>query len=608
MAISIRRVGLRPGWLLGLGVGLALQSAPCATPRELQVGEAGHAFDHLGGIGEQAEAAMAAGANIIYTTGFGADGYQGLPSPAELDARRKAVADYVRQAKARGIRLAIGYVCATSIVKLKTFDRHWSPELRSQFSTPPAQWLQCDAKGEPLPSWYGGDYRPACMNNPDWRRYEEFIVRLQLESGHDGIFFDNPTVHPRGCYCEHCMRKFGEFLAGEATPVKPPATNSVAALRQLAMSRPAEFMRFRCTIAREFLAEMRAFARRIKPGALVTCNNSLNAPEAFYSQCRTYAYNIQEMSQAEDLVVVEDMSTQPRMLPGGGTVEYGPAYALIGAIAHSKPVVAVTIADGDYHTAPNLVRLAMAEAASRESSYLLWPTWPENVRARMGAAIRPQADLLRANARLLNGTKPRADVLLFLPFRRWLETPDCVAWKTASALSRANVQFDVLSEEHLADGLRHGGAAVLLMDSPSALQGPERDAVHAFEARGVRVLATEKASWPEEVRRLVRPTLSLQAPPSVRAVVRDQGHRTIVHLLNLNIQRLSSFEDKVTPASDLGLQVRVPFKRVHRVRLLTADEPHSPEAVPFLTQADGSGTVVDFHVGRLAVSAIAVIE
>ena len=82
---------------------------------------------------------------------------------------------------ARGIRLALGYVCATSIVKLETFDRHWPPGMRSQFATPPAQWLQCDAKGQPLPSWYGGDYRPACMNNPDWRRYQEFIVRLQFD-------------------------------------------------------------------------------------------------------------------------------------------------------------------------------------------------------------------------------------------------------------------------------------------------------------------------------------------------------------------------------------------------------------------------------------------
>ena len=586
----------------------ALTARP-ATPRDLQVGIAGHAFDHLGGIGEQAEAAAASGSTLIYATGFGGDGYQGLPAPAELEARRKAVAAYVRQAKARGIRLALGYVCATSIVKLDTFDRHWTPELRSRFATPPAQWLQCDANGQPLPSWYGGDYRPACMNNPDWRRYQEFIVRLQLESGHDGIFFDNPTVHPQGCYCAHCMDKFREFLAKEGQRVEAPATNALPFLRQLAQSRPADFMRFRCTTARDFMAHIRAFARRVKSGALITCNNSLNSPESFYSQCRGFGYNIHEMSQAEDLVVVEDMGAQPRMLPGGRMIEYGPAYALVGAISHGKPLVAVTIADGDYHTPPNLVRLAMAEAAAREASYLLWPTWPENERARMSRAIRPQADLLRANAPLLNNTRPRADVLLFLPFRRWLETADCQAWRTALALGAANIQFDVASEDDAADKLRGMRRGLLLSESPALLPAAAQKAAKAFESRGGRVISTGKESWPGELRQqLPRPSVTLQAPPSVRVVIRDQRGRTLVHLLNLNVQRLSSFEDKVTPASDIGLQVRVPFKRVRKVRLLTADEPQPPETIPFTTRTDQGDTVVDFKLSRLAVSAIAVIE
>ena len=77
------------------------------TPRELRVGVAGHAFDHLGNLGEQAEAAAASGSTIIYATGFGGDGYSGLPAPAELEGKRKSVSAYVRQAKARGVRLAL---------------------------------------------------------------------------------------------------------------------------------------------------------------------------------------------------------------------------------------------------------------------------------------------------------------------------------------------------------------------------------------------------------------------------------------------------------------------------------------------------------------------
>src|SRR5689334_24969958 len=119
------------------------------------------------------------------------------------------------------------------------------------------------------------------------------------------------------------------------------------------------------------------------------------------------------------------MSSQPRVLPEGRTVEYGPVYGMLHAIAHGKPVVAVTIADGDYHTPPNLMRLAMAEAAAHGASYLAWPTWPPEQRQRMIDAIRPEADFLRDNAPLLDGASPRADVLLFLPMRGWLDTSDC---------------------------------------------------------------------------------------------------------------------------------------------------------------------------------------
>ncbi|MEO6436217.1 MAG: hypothetical protein ABIP55_10735, partial [Tepidisphaeraceae bacterium] len=286
---------------------------------ELRVGIAGHAFEHLGAIGDQADTAVDSGINIIYPGCFGQMGAEGLPAAKELEEYRKKFIAYVRRAKERGVKLSLAYVCSTSIVKLDTFDKNWTNEFRAQFTTPPATWLQQDREGKPLPSWYGGNYLPACKNNPDWRTYEKFMVKTQLELGNDGIFFDNPTVHPQGCYCEHCMNKFAAFLAGEGTKIDLPATDQVPFLRQIAASRTQDFLRFRSTTARDFLAEMRRHARTIKPDALITCNNSLNASDVLFSQARTYGINIHEMSKTEDLVVVEDMATQPRVLPDGNT-------------------------------------------------------------------------------------------------------------------------------------------------------------------------------------------------------------------------------------------------------------------------------------------------
>src|SRR3954447_4405006 len=251
-------------------------------PAELRTGRANHAFDHLGNVGGQADTAAACGATIIYTGGLGDAGYHGLPPKSQFDALCEKVRAYNEHAKSIGIEIPIGYLCATSIVKLETFDKNWTADFRAQFKTRPGEWRQQDRHGKPLPSWYGGDYAPACMNNPDWRAYERAMVRYTLETGHGGVFFDNPTVHPEGCYCPNCMKIFAEFV--QARPAKEYAledAKNVSAIRKFARRERSLFRQFRATIARDFLADMRVYADKIKPHALITCNNSLNDPSVF---------------------------------------------------------------------------------------------------------------------------------------------------------------------------------------------------------------------------------------------------------------------------------------------------------------------------------------
>ena len=584
------------------------------VPAELRVGRAGHAFDHVGPINDQAATAAASGATIIYASGFGSLGYEGLPATSELAVKREAFAKYNREAKGAGIELSIGYVCATSIVRLDGFDKNWSAEFRAQFKTPPGEWRQCDRAGRPLASWYGGDYHPACMNNPDWRAYERAVVRMQLESGHDGIFFDNPTVHPQGCYCEHCMTKFAAYLKDAGVEVKSQAAGGgegvvdVEAIRRAVDAHPQEFLKFRGITARDFLAHIGEFARTLNPRAAITCNNSLNTPDRLYAQARVHGYNIFEMSRAEDLVVVEDMRTQPRT-EGGATFEYGPTYRQLHAIAHGKPVVAVTLVNDDYHTAPNLVRLAMAEAAAHGASYLSWPTWPQEQRARMTAAIRPQADLLRRNEALLNETTPRADVSLFLPFRRWVETETCAASALAAELTRANVQYAMFSEEEFT--IPQGGTRrpVLLVESLGVLTPEEQAKVEAFKQAGGVLVAADQDDWLAKVRAGVgTPSVVVEGSPAVRAVVHDQPGRTIVHVYNLGVERLSSFEDRVTPAENAKLLVRVPLSAVKKITLQTADEAGTAGELPFEVRQDGDRSLVDMKIDALVVSALLIIE
>jgi hypothetical protein len=576
-------------------------------PLELRIGRANHAFDHLGNIGGQADAAAASGATIIYA-GLRGGGYQGMPPETEFKRLCEQATEYNRRAKSKGIELVIGYVCATSIVKLDTFDKNWTDEFRRQFKARPTEWRQQDRNGKPLVSWYGGDYSPACMNNPDWRAYERAMVRYSLETGHDGIFFDNPTVHPHGCYCSHCMRAFAKTFDPESIPkARPGQLDRDEHLRRYADSHANEFQQFRSTIARDFLADMRRYARSINPRALITCNNSLNDPSVFYSQCRMYGYNIHEMSKVEDFVVVEDMNSQPRTEANGKTIEYGPTYKMLRAISHKKPIVAVTIAGGDYHTPPNLMRLAMAEAAANDASYLSWPTWPDAQRKRMIEGVRPEADFLHRHEGLLNGTLPRADVVLFLPFRRWLVTDQCAASPLTVALTSASIQYEVVCEDDFPDATRNHRRSVFLVESRSVLNPDEKDALESFEKAGGKVVTGDSPNWLQSVRQAIgQPSVVFEGPPTVRAVVHDQQERTIVQLYNLNVQRLSSFEDKLTPAANMRLTVSVPSNHIQTVSIL--DDQNTPYMIGATEKPRGEETLVTVSLPRLAIHAFVVVD
>jgi hypothetical protein len=281
---------------------------------------------------------------------------------------------------------------------------------------------------------------------------------------------------------------------------------------------------------------------------------------------------------------------------------------MLHAIAHGKPVVAVTIAQADYHTPPNLMRLAMAEAAAHGASYLSWPTWPQESRKTMIEAVRPQAVFLRQNSQILNDAQRVTDAVVFLPFDRYLETPDCRALSVVRALSAANLQFDVVNEEALEAHLAKPPPA-LIVESPQVLTEAQRACVEKYQASGGHVIWSTDAKWLGQLKSLLTPrAITVDAPPTVRAVVRRQGERTIVHLLNLNVRRVSSFEDQVTPATQVRIKVRCGKVQPTKVRLRTPDDHATRGAVPLGASVDGGEFVADLTVPRLDISTIVVIE
>jgi hypothetical protein len=141
------------------------------------------------------------------------------------------------------------------------------------------------------------------------------------------------------------------------------------------------------------------------------------------------------------------------------------------------------------------------------------------------------------------------------------------------------------------------------------LNEQEAGAVKEFERRGGQVVTGDHATWLAEVRAAIgTPSIELTGPPTVRVVVRDQPERTIIHVYNLNVARLSSFEDKVTPAENVKLAVTVPFAKIGSVISHTADSKTTSGDLAHEVKPASGGSRVEFSLRHLEISAIITVE
>jgi hypothetical protein len=225
----------------------------------------------------------------------------------------------------------------------------------------------------------------------------------------------------------------------------------------------------------------------------------------------------------------------------------------------------------------------------------------------MIANLRPCADWLRAHTDFLNASQPRRDVLLFLPFRQWVTNKHCAVSELAAELTAANVQYEVADEEVFI--ARLGQSRVALVESAKVLNAAEQAAVRTFQAAGGILVSADSKHWQRTLKKaLPHASLTLRAPRTVRGVVRDSDTATVVFLHNLHIERLSSFEDRVTPAEDLTVTVRVPFKEIKTVRVSTADEGVASGPVEYTAKEEGSGKALTVKIPRLDIATMLVIE
>jgi len=591
-------------------------NAPVDARGYLKTGKSRFAFDHLGNVGEQLESALACGCTGIYATGLGARSYFGLPSKADLAGHLDHLKDYNRRAHERGVRIVFGYLCATSIVNIEDFAKNWDdyfPGRPEDFE--PGRMLQQDIEGKDLPSWYGGSYAPADMWNPHWRTYEKHALKLTIEAGHDGVFFDNPTVHPNGNYSRNAMRAWKRFLGENGIKRE---TADLPALRALTRKHPGLWMRFRATEAADFIREMREYASSLKPGFIVTCNNSLNSWDGFYAQARTHGYSIPELTRWEDLVLIEDMANQPRR-EGDGHISYAQTLRMLPAISRGKPINICTLVSGDYTTPPNLMKLAIAECAAHDASYVVWSCWDPAHRSRLEKSVKPYHDFLDLNADMLGESAPVSDVVLIWPYARWIEREDCPTAYAAREMSSLNIQYDVVTEADLSPGRLAGYRAAVYADAEGLLAPGTQAMLEAYRRKGGRVitltLEKENGTCPGESRAALaaairNPSAVVQSPAGVRVTTRAWGTKHLMHVYNLNVTKKDSYHDEATAAGQVQISWLLPSGAgvVRRLTCLTPDPEGTNGRIAFKKALVDGRQVLSFQVPELRIWSVIVAD
>lgn len=583
--------------LVGSAVAAPTSAKPALTDY-LTIGKFRPAFDHLGAWSRQIDSVSASGCTVAYGD-MGAWVYNGLPAKADLRKLLDEAKAYSKKGHSKGVPVMLCYLCATSIVNADTFTKNWKGYLPGLPDGIDARTLlQQDINGGNLPSWYPAPYNPADMWNPVWRQYQKFLIKLVVQSGFDGVFYDNPTVHPSGNYSQYAMRAWSKFLKHNGIRV---TDESISALRELTKSNQRLWLQFRATEAADFFREMRDYGRSIKPGFILTANNSLNAWDSFYTQPRSMGYSIFNQSQAQDFITIEDMSMSPRR-DGATYMSYGPTLKMVHAIGHGRPISACTIAAGNYTTPPNMMKLAIAECAAHDAAYMVWACWDQQYRQPNAQSVRQYHDFLGKHSDLFKNTKPVSDVVLNWPYDNWLQRDDCPTARLAQSLSAANVQYDPIVEQDLTPAKlsQYRYAVWVEASMKPAIQGiisgfiKSGGKAHPLPTTGTLPASNGGADLGSSV--------TVEGAPGVRASVRTTGSKLLLHLYNLNVIRVDDYHDKVEPAGKVAVSWLLPKGASLtglKLQCLTPDTEGYSGTLPFTKAKEGDRTRIYFTVPSL---------
>ena len=125
----------------------------------------------------------------------------------------------VRQLAAMGVRPTGSMWCLTAgAARLHADADLRDAVVRDVAGNPVRVWWLFDHVHEGTPAWFG------CTNHPAFRAHVRQRVAEEMRGGASGLHVDDHlgTAHAvaflGGCFCDHCMAAFGDWLARHGTP------------------------------------------------------------------------------------------------------------------------------------------------------------------------------------------------------------------------------------------------------------------------------------------------------------------------------------------------------------------------------------------------------
>ncbi len=177
-------------------------------------------------------------------------------------------------------------------------------------------WYARDPRGK-LIYYYTGRYM-TCWHHPEWRQQLRHRVCEIVETGADGVFFDNPWmgmhilsllgtwITGAGCYCERCREAYRRHSGGQDIPVHLDPGDL----------QTQDYLAWRAGVVWGLVDELADYARSLRAD-IVIAENVYDAVN-----CNHYAdfgVDLREAARISDLVMIEDHSF-PRLANDGAPV------------------------------------------------------------------------------------------------------------------------------------------------------------------------------------------------------------------------------------------------------------------------------------------------